>query len=80
MCFRHGWGIPKDKPTAIYYFQLAADMGDVEAQLELGYCYYAGDGIKKDLRASAKYYKFAESQGVKTVGTSWIYKKKYEDV
>ena len=77
MSFRHGWGIEKNPDTAIHYFELAADMGDIDAQLELGYTYFVGDGVKKDLYLSAKYYKMAHAQGANIFGNSWIFKEKY---
>ncbi len=43
------------------YFHLAARLGDVDAQQELGYCYYNGKGIVKDRREAAKWYRAAVS-------------------
>jgi TPR repeat protein len=78
VCFRHGWGVPKNKQTAVYYFELAANMGDPDAQNDLGFCYYHGEGVKRDLYKAAKYYRMAHKQGVSAVGNSWIFKKKYD--
>ncbi|RKP06194.1 hypothetical protein THASP1DRAFT_18771 [Thamnocephalis sphaerospora] len=78
VCFRHGWGVPKNKQTAVYYFELAANMGDPDAQNDLGFCYYHGEGVKRDLYKAAKYYRMAHKQGVSVVGNSWIFKKKYD--
>lgn len=79
VCFRHGWGVPKNKATAAYYFEIAANMGDPDAQNDLGYCYANGEGVKKDMKKSAKYYRMAAAQGSSTLGNSWIYKKKYDE-
>ncbi|KAF9426029.1 hypothetical protein BGZ76_002961 [Entomortierella beljakovae] len=80
VCFRHGWGIDKNKKTAAYYFEIAANLGDPDAQNDLAWCYYHGVGVKKDMYKSAKYYRLAAAQGLNTVGNSWIWKDKYGGV
>ncbi|KAG0226000.1 hypothetical protein BGW42_003955 [Actinomortierella wolfii] len=77
ICFRHGWGVEKNKKTAAYYFEIAANLGDPDAQNDLAWCYYHGVGVKKDMYKSAKYYRLAAAQGLETVGNSWIWKDKY---
>ncbi|KAF7720918.1 hypothetical protein EC973_005778 [Apophysomyces ossiformis] len=76
--FRHGWGCKKNKETAVYFFKIAADLGDADAQNDLGHCYYHGHGVKKDLYMAAKYYRMAEKQGHSIMGNSWIHKSKYD--
>ncbi|CAH1761465.1 11364_t:CDS:2 [Entrophospora sp. SA101] len=76
-CFQHGWGVQKSKSTAARYFQIAADLGDPDAQNEIGHCYYNGEGVKKDMKTAAKYYRLAHEQGHGTMGNSWIFKEKY---
>ncbi|KAI8368215.1 uncharacterized protein BYT42DRAFT_122697 [Radiomyces spectabilis] len=76
--FRHGWGCKKNKETAVYFFKIAADLGDPDAQNDLGHCYYHGHGVKKDLYMAAKYYRMAAKQGQSIMGNSWIYKSKYD--
>ncbi|KAI9280496.1 hypothetical protein BY458DRAFT_584392 [Sporodiniella umbellata] len=76
--FRHGWGCKKNKETAVYYFKIAADLNDADAQNDLGHCYYNGHGVKKDLRMAAKYYRKADKQGQGIMGNSWIWKSKYD--
>ena len=39
---------------AVSYFQLAADMGDPDAQSDLAFCYANGKGTKKDMKKAAK--------------------------
>ncbi|KAI9475833.1 MAG: hypothetical protein EXX96DRAFT_574860 [Benjaminiella poitrasii] len=80
VCFRHGWGVPKNLETAIYYFQIASNLGDPDAQNDLGFCYAHGLGVKKDLYFAAKYYRLAEKQGQGIIGNSWIWKEKYDQV
>ncbi|KAG0304841.1 hypothetical protein BGZ97_001320 [Linnemannia gamsii] len=77
ICFRHGWGVEKNKKTAAYYFEIAANLGDPDAQNDLAWCYYHGVGVKKDMFKSAKYYRLAAAQGMSTMGNSWIWKDKY---
>jgi hypothetical protein len=43
------------------YFKVAARLGDVDAQQELGFCYANGKGCKKDLKEAAKWYRAAVS-------------------
>lgn len=43
------------------YFQVAARLGDCEAQQELGYCLANGKGCKKNLKEAAKWYRAAVS-------------------
>ncbi|CAO3587285.1 unnamed protein product [Absidia cylindrospora] len=76
--FRHGWGCRKNKETAVHFFKIAADLGDADAQNDLGHCYYHGHGVKKDVPLAAKYYRKADKQGHGIMGNSWIWKKKYD--
>ncbi|CAG7847366.1 SubName: Full=Uncharacterized protein {ECO:0000313/EMBL:CCA67723.1} [Serendipita indica DSM 11827] len=76
-CFFHGWGVETDKKLAVSYFQVAARLGDVDAQLELGFCFANGKGCKKDLKEAARWYRAAVAQGASNVGLAWIYKAKY---
>src|SRR6185369_12169324 len=47
MCYRHGWGVTKNKTIAVYYFEIAANFGDPDAQNDAGFCYKHGKGVKK---------------------------------
>ncbi|KAF8320623.1 HCP-like protein [Cantharellus anzutake] len=77
-CYSNGWGVPKDKKMAVSYFQVAARLGDPDAQQELGFCFANGKGCKKNKKEAAKWYRKATEQGVSTVGLAWIYKDKYQ--
>ena len=46
--FRHGWGVDKDLVAAREYYETAANLGDSDAQNEVGRCYEEGFGCKKD--------------------------------
>ncbi|KAI9318126.1 hypothetical protein BX666DRAFT_1935015 [Dichotomocladium elegans] len=80
VCFRHGWGVPKNLTTASYYFEIAANLGDPDAQNDLAFCYAHGHGVKKDSFKAAMYYRKAARQGQGIVGNSWIWKDKYSIV
>ena len=41
------------------YFQVAAKLGDMDAQQELAFCYANGRGCKKDRKEAAKWYRAA---------------------
>lgn len=77
-CWCYGWGVKMDKHMALEYFELAAKLGDADAQAEAGALYAAGKGCKKDLKKAAMYYRMAEEGGYDTVGLSWIHKDKYK--
>ena len=72
--------MPKNPVMAAYYFEIAANLGDPDAQNDLGFCYAHGHGVKKDLYKAAMYYRMAARQGQGIVGNSWIWKDKYSVV
>lgn len=76
----HTWQVPKNLTTASYYFHIAANLGDPDAQNDLAFCYAHGHGVKKDPYKAAMYYRKAERQGHGIVGNSWIWKDKYSIV
>jgi TPR repeat protein len=39
MAHSQGWGTKQDKEKAAYHFQLAANLGDTDAQVALGECF-----------------------------------------
>ncbi|KAH9985759.1 hypothetical protein BJV77DRAFT_94526 [Russula vinacea] len=77
-CFFQGWGVKKDQKMAVSYFEIAARLGDVDAQEELAFCYANGRGCKKDRKEAAKWYRAAVAQGASDVGLAWIYKEKFQ--
>ncbi|KAI8924432.1 hypothetical protein BC831DRAFT_498482 [Entophlyctis helioformis] len=62
MSFKQGWGLPKNKVTAVYYLNMAAELGDPDAQIELAECYLRGDGIKANKKMAAHWFRKAEKQ------------------
>ncbi|KAL2915840.1 hypothetical protein HK105_204541 [Polyrhizophydium stewartii] len=77
MSFKQGWGLPKNKITAVYYLNMAAELGDPDAQIELAECYLRGDGIKPNKQKAAYWLRRAEKQGARLVQMQWIWKEKY---
>ncbi|KAI8842539.1 hypothetical protein BC829DRAFT_435455 [Chytridium lagenaria] len=83
MCFRQGWGVLKSYPAAVYYFGIAARLGDPDAMYELGYSYLnktPGVGASSDdefKMLAAQWLREADKTGKKVVGESWIWKKKW---
>jgi TPR repeat protein len=75
--FKMGWGVPKDKINATYYLNMAAQLGDVDAQIELGHCFLRGDGVKQNKKQAAFWFRKAESHGARMVQMQWIWKDKY---
>ncbi|KAF7722511.1 hypothetical protein EC973_003073 [Apophysomyces ossiformis] len=78
--FQQGWGVRKNKAAAFYFFKMAAELGDADAQNETAYCYHHGLGVKKDLYQAAKLYRLAAAQGRGLMGNSWISKSKYSEL
>jgi TPR repeat protein len=48
---------------SLKFFRYAADKGLSCALCRVGYCYQAGEGVKKDMTEAAKYFKLAADQG-----------------
>lgn len=64
---------------ALEYFELAAKLGDADAQAEAGALYASGKGgCKKDLKKAATYYRMAAKQGYDLIGLSWVWKSKFD--
>lgn len=74
--YLQAWG-PKsaDPKLAMAYYRSAAMLGDRDAQEQLGFLLSTGrQGVKKDLKEAAKWYRAAVKQDASSVGLSWIYK------
>lgn len=78
ICCYYGWGTSKDRQCAFKYFQMASQLGDLDALLELAKCYMKGKGTSKNKEMAAKCYRMAEELGRIIPGNSWIYKEKYD--
>ncbi|KAK9480718.1 hypothetical protein V1514DRAFT_289058 [Lipomyces japonicus] len=77
-CFRYGWGVEIDAVAAKQYYETAAHLGDPDAMTEVGWCLLEGFGCKKDVFQAAQFYRMAEKAGKIEVGSSWIWKEKYD--
>ncbi|KAI9021290.1 hypothetical protein DFJ74DRAFT_672509 [Hyaloraphidium curvatum] len=79
-CFLQGWGVEQNTRTALYYFGIAADLGDGDALVALGDAYYNGTGVKRDKKVAAMYYRLARKRGAlkDAPGMGWIDKPKYD--
>jgi len=53
----------KDYKEAVHWLRLAADQGHVQAQSELGYCYYGGHGVSTDYTAAVFWLRQAAERG-----------------
>ena len=78
-CYQEGEGAPKDQAMAIYWYQQAAEKGNVIAQYYwfrkaaaqgnalgqrcLGICYDEGNGVSQDHKIAAEWYEKAAIQG-----------------
>lgn len=79
MCYLNSWGIEKDEDLALRCFELAGNMGDVDALSEAAslWMHNGPKGRKKSLQRAAKLYRSAGEKGASMVSNSWIYKDKY---
>lgn len=95
MSLQQGWGVARDLEKAAYYFQLAANLGDCDAQVALAESFLRfllfhyghaniktivrGDGVKHSKQLAAFWFRKAEKQGARLVQMQWIWKDKYND-
>ena len=52
-----------DKAIAVKWHQKALEQGNVDAQCDLGICYYLGDGVPKNRAKAVELWKKAAAQG-----------------
>lgn len=78
-CNFFGWGIPRNRSRAIYYFNAAALLGDKDAQYQLGYMYEQALYVKRDFGKSSKFYRMYVGPGgkAKEFAMNWIYLPKF---
>src|SRR5215467_4937635 len=63
-----GKGVPRDYAMAAHWLQLAAQIGEPLAQMNLGYLYEQGKGVPLDYVKAYMWYKTAESGGKRRAG------------
>ncbi len=56
-------GFPQNPEKGVYLFQQASGQGHANALNSLGYCYYKGLGVVKDLNEAARLYRLAADKG-----------------
>ncbi|KAJ1978773.1 hypothetical protein H4R34_003084 [Dimargaris verticillata] len=79
VCYQNGWGVTTNAEAAAFYFEIAANLGDPDAQNDIAFCYMNGKGVPVDKALAAKYFRMADKQGAGIVGNSWIFKSKYTE-
>lgn len=57
-CYKEG-----QYSAAVGYYKKAADMGHAEAQFCLGYAYYVGEGIIRNMESAARWFQLSAAQG-----------------
>ncbi len=78
IAFQQGWGVKKDLIKAAYYLCIAAELGDVDAQISMADCFLRGDGVKKSKKQAAFWLRKAGKQGANLIQSHWIWKQKYD--
>jgi TPR repeat protein len=58
-----GRGVAQDSKQSAYWYEKAANAGDPDAQMQIGYLYGAGIGVAKDPVRAAHWYRLAASGG-----------------
>ena len=53
----------KDAAKAVEWYRKAAKQGSVDAQFNLGECYYEGTGVEKDAAKAVEWFRRAAEQG-----------------
>ena len=61
--YERGWGIERNLPMAVEYYQKAANQGNASAQNNLGVAYDRGLGVTKDTTRAAQWYARAAAGG-----------------
>lgn len=79
-CYFDGAGTRRNADVALEYLRMAGSLGDMAAQEQLGLVLSKGiNGVKKDLREAAKWYRAAINNGSNTPGLAWVWKDKYNE-
>lgn len=55
----------KEPDKALPYFRRAADMGEPNAEFALGYCYFSGTAVPRNLRKAQELFQRAALKGQK---------------
>ena len=75
--YYHGEGVRQSYDEAVKWYVKAAEMGDADAQCDLGNCYYYGEGLPENYERSVYWYEKAAEQGnvraLYNLGNSYYY-------
>jgi TPR repeat protein len=58
-----GEGVPQNDAEAVRWFRLAADQGNADAQLHLGFMYDTGRGVSQNDAEAVRWFRLAADQG-----------------
>ena len=61
--FAEGIGTDRNLESAVRFYQLSADQGNVLVQLNLGWCYQHGKGVAVDVSEAVRLYRLSTDQG-----------------
>lgn len=61
--YRLGMGVPKDMKKAFELYQVAAELGNTDAQVDLGDFYYGGEETKQSYSQANYWYEKAATKG-----------------
>ncbi len=62
--FYHGWGVPSDHETAVYWYREASERGSPEGDYLLATMYLNGEGVEADFREALLLYQRAADSGL----------------
>jgi TPR repeat protein len=62
--YRYGLGVDRDQAKAAYWYERAANNGDVDAQGEIGMFYETGLGVKQDVWEANSWYQLVTERDV----------------
>ena len=62
-CYTYAIGTQQDYDKAVELYKKAAELGDAQAQCDLGICYRSGEGVEKDPLKAIEWYLKAAEQG-----------------
>ena len=55
--------VPKDLRKSLYWYKLAANLGDKDAMLIVGWYYYKGEAVEQDLEKAKEWFEKAAKLG-----------------
>ena len=67
-----GTGVALNNTEAISWYEKAANLGNENAQINLGFMYISAQGVPKDLKKAAFYIKKAKDGGSSKADSLWV--------